>query len=833
MIRVARGGAPLFAGLLLAAILLLAPAARGQGTSGSLPGPISSSQLMRFADRLALSDQQRLAAESIHDDYKRQFRLLRDGEIAAFLQEQQSMQGGIPQREAVEKLLEEQQRLRAKIKALDDQFFDRLLPILTEAQQEQVPRLRLVRERQRYENPQATAMFGRGDVDLSELFFDLDLPPAAFEVADPMIAQYERRLTTLKRKQSEAMVHMTLNMMDALTERGFADISQEELMSDPERLQKLVDVMQAVYAELNVDVAKIAADISDLNRRTYRNVAAVIPDEQARRLRNNYYRQGYRELAPLIAQAERDWMRSALKLEQLTEEQRRVLAEAADTFQIRLDRTLAKGIDLVEGFWREFSPFSLDQDRMTEFRKKLSALYTEAEKARTEITASLEETLGAETVEEIRDAVGRAASAAPAAGPGGPEQAGASDAGDAEPPEFLWSGDRFLPPRISRRDINEYAEQLELDEGMRDVVSSLHADYVEQYKQLAVIEELTEANRTLWQYDPDTGVSTSPTREKIEAVYDLRRRAIAAMIELDDAFFDKLAVVADREREDRVQRLHLDRLRRTYAGARAELFALGEGASSEAAVDVKAIVMSRDLPPEEMKRLDSVLDVYRKETIPAFQRRLEAQLDRQQVMDQWSADMQAAVSDGVGAIVERQQRYADIIAGPDEALEQASRAIIKLNRRTLAAVLDELTGESAASVRRAYDRAAFPSVYNDPGAVDRQLTAAMALEDLTVDQRRQLDELVASYRPEYERLSRSLCDQLGPVPVNVVGFDAEDFKAWQEQQQEMARLRYDRNELNAGAINRLKALLSDDQLRRLGPLPEPQEAEDGSILGAG
>ena len=43
----------------LAAILVPARPAPAQGTSGSLPDPISARELSRYADRLALSDQQR------------------------------------------------------------------------------------------------------------------------------------------------------------------------------------------------------------------------------------------------------------------------------------------------------------------------------------------------------------------------------------------------------------------------------------------------------------------------------------------------------------------------------------------------------------------------------------------------------------------------------------------------------------------------------------------------------------------------------------------------------------------------------------------------------
>ena len=95
---------------LAAAVLLPAATVTAQGTSGTLPGPINSRQLMQYADMLGLSDSQRLVMESVHDDYRTRFRTLRDGEIASFLRDQQSMQGGIPQRAAVEKILEEQKQ---------------------------------------------------------------------------------------------------------------------------------------------------------------------------------------------------------------------------------------------------------------------------------------------------------------------------------------------------------------------------------------------------------------------------------------------------------------------------------------------------------------------------------------------------------------------------------------------------------------------------------------------------------------------------------------------------------------------------------------------------
>ena len=147
MHRTRRASSGLIAVVVAASALLPAPAAVAQGTSGSFPGPVDSAQLARYADVLGLTDEQRMAFEAAHDNYRRDFRLLRDGEMAQFLQEQQGMQGGLPERGAAERLLDDWQRLGAKIAILDGHLFDALVPMLSAEQLEMLPRLRLARER--------------------------------------------------------------------------------------------------------------------------------------------------------------------------------------------------------------------------------------------------------------------------------------------------------------------------------------------------------------------------------------------------------------------------------------------------------------------------------------------------------------------------------------------------------------------------------------------------------------------------------------------------------------------------------------------------------------
>src|SRR5258705_11124074 len=81
---------PLFIAVALLSAFAATPRASAQGTFGTLPNPITSRELLDYAARLKLSDQQKKAAETFHDQYKQEFRTLRDGETAEFLKDMRS-----------------------------------------------------------------------------------------------------------------------------------------------------------------------------------------------------------------------------------------------------------------------------------------------------------------------------------------------------------------------------------------------------------------------------------------------------------------------------------------------------------------------------------------------------------------------------------------------------------------------------------------------------------------------------------------------------------------------------------------------------------------------
>jgi hypothetical protein len=814
----------LLAVLFVAATVGPAATVAAQGTSGTFPGPINSQQLERYADVLHLSHAQRGAVETAHDDYRRRFRRLRDGEMATFLDEQRAMQGGIPQRAAVEEILEKLERLQTKIAILDNGFFDQILPVLSDRQRSMIPRLRLARERARYEPLQTVNSYGRRSADLSVLFLDLDLKPDALAAADAIVSPYERRLTTIMRKQNEALTRMQNDMMAILAERGYEDISQEALLQDPQLLQEIVGQIQEVYGALREKANELNVSVRELNKRTYRQIAAVIPAAEARKLRNGFYRQSYAEIRGIVAVDQQDWITRALEIEALSAEQRDVLAVQSAELQRKLDRLMNEAIGLSEDFWDNFSPFEQDPDVAQEFRDDLIALGTRASKAQQDADAAILELLGDEVVKTLREEVAALGARAGARTAAGDDES----AGEEESPErrYAFSGDRFLPDRISRRDIRRYTTQLQLRGDMSAVLTTLHIDYLQRLSELAVLDELREARAAA-----DAGAEgEGDVGARIDRVYALRRQALAEMAAVDAAFFADLRAIVPEEARPLLDRVERSRERSSYTGSMSARFALGRNNSNEASVDIVSILLEQQPPADVLRAVGDVLATYEGEAGPAFRERLEAQLDMQQMSDKWMIEIQEAAREDLTAVVELQNRYREAMQAPRDHVSRTDQHVIALNRRGLEELRPMMSPALATALDKAYERAAFPSVYNDPASVHRQLATALKLASLSGSQREQLVEIGGTYRNEYKELSRAMTDQLPTSAINVAGLAPAAFKEWQGKQQQLAKIRYDRNELNGRAISRLRAILSEAQVLEIGGLPEPMGEEDFFFL---
>jgi hypothetical protein len=291
-------------------------------------------------------------------------------------------------------------------------------------------------------------------------------------------------------------------------------------------------------------------------------------------------------------------------------------------------------------------------------------------------------------------------------------------------------------------------------------------------------------------------------------------------------------VLEGEEELDRLERVRLARQREVYNARSTHSWGMfGRNANAIARIDLARLVRLASLPAQELERIDSVLAEYEREAAEAARQQYEASLALTEVQEKWNAEFMRARQDGQSQM-EQGMRYQQDMREPQRRLSEASQRIAELNETTIGELLALLRGEHASKLDDTYRRRAFPGIYNDSAAVDKQLTSAMRLPDLTEQQRSHLAELIGDYRPAYANLTEQMVEisRSSTADAAYMDFEAEDWKRHMDLMEKMDRIRFERNELNARAISRIKSILNDTQLTALGPLPEPTE-ENGNMWG--
>ncbi len=827
---------PILGALTLAAALLTpARVAAAQGTSETMPHPITSVDVSEYADRLKLSPEQRRAAESAHDDYKLRFRALREGEIEQFLGAMRGMQEGgmMPRREVVDAFMDKMQRLQDRIRGLDDSFFSELEGLLDDSQRPGVEHLRLARARQRCRAEMSMGMVQGPTLDISRIYWDLDLPADAHANADPMVASYERQLTRRMLAMHEASGNAMRNMFTIFEELDLEGASQEQMMADPQILTRLLEAMKQRWAELSEPVVEEASEITGLNRRTVRQVAEFLPGPAAGTLRMQYLRRAYPEVEAMAIMGQEPWLQSAEQAGELSEAQRAEVAAIIDTYRrsaaLLVDETCA----LIDARRESFSPFSMDpqafQSHYQELARRQAAGRAMAAAAQRDLEAIVGEGRLGPGPPAGQQVLGNAAV------PGGAgERAVASANGTAativvgEAKAAAAGGaDPWLPPPITQRDIKLYIERLALDETLSAIATQMHADYASEVENLAIIGDLKWLVQGLWQVDPATGemrLADDGTRER---VYALRRAAFDAIVARDRAFFENLQSFVLEEQQAGVERLRRGRERQAYRSiAGMNIFGSGQG-SQESSLDIVDLCQGGVLADGDRDRIGTILAAYESEVVPALRARYQACLERQQVMDKWSASVRANQGDQA-AMVEASIRFQETMTTAGAPAREAGVRLAELNRRTLDALVAALPEAKRRAFRGAYNRQAFPTVYVDPVCVEEHLGRALALKDLSADQVAGISTLAGAYWIDYEALSRKMTALTDAADFLLGSPGHAEMTGYMQRQEELEKLRFDRDELSYRAISRIQGVLSPDQVAALGGLPKPKAQSDVS-----
>jgi hypothetical protein len=305
--------------------------------------------------------------------------------------------------------------------------------------------------------------------------------------------------------------------------------------------------------------------------------------------------------------------------------------------------------------------------------------------------------------------------------------------------------------------------------------------------------------------------------EAADALMQRRRAARDAMIQMDEAFFDRLAQGLSLDAE-RIESLRLERRRETFQRP-----GMGVGwmmQTGEVGVDVPELARAIDLEASRERSLEGALRRHLAALVPAIETWSSAVMEWEHA----NLRLQAATS-GFGEgqsfdVQEYQRLYREHAEPAQRRLHAAAGVVQRLNQEGLESVAALLPEAEGHRLRRSYRQQAFPEVYNDPTAVETHLGRARDLGDLSSEQRRRLDELAGEYVPAYSGLCDAMIERARLSPGMGRGMDGADWARVQEHQEALARLRFDRSELNGRAVAKLRSILSPQQVARVGPLPD-------------
>lgn len=355
----------------------------------------------------------------------------------------------------------------------------------------------------------------------------------------------------------------------------------------------------------------------------------------------------------------------------------------------------------------------------------------------------------------------------------------------------FFAGESAFSPAITRTELDSYSDILALSDEQREVANLLLEGYVQQF------QAQSAAARERMQRLMDEA-RESRDREAWFEVGRYRQEFQTSAEKMESSFFSDLRAVLTPDQEARWTDMERTRRRERT---------LAQGQMSGERVDI--IRIARELAPDQSGPLAEILTQYELDLDRALVRRNEVYTS---MRDQFSTAGRPDFS-----------RMGDLF----ERARDASKQVRDVNERYARQVLGTLPDDLRPGFEQRVREASFPQVYR-ASRTSQHLTAAAAFEDLNESQREQVTSLTASYQRE----SATLNDRL-----SAAWRKAEDTMEIREMfrgglnEGELGELRNARRELDQSYAEKLRAVLSEEQLDRLPRIEEPRDGFEGRGQG--
>ena len=778
--------------------------------------------------------EQGVAIEGLHDGYRERFRLLRENEIEHFLTKTKAMQGGMPKKEQIEEFTKSYDRVNKQIAEVDDSFFDGVVTLMGEERRISVQRARDTRSRTRSNGGMLRGLMSQyPSVDLSAIALEMGLTPEELATIDPMLAIYEQNLTASIKDLGVASTRMMRDMFDELEKAGFGEVSQEDMMKDPEKMKQMMETTQSAMAKAGERMKAKSRKLSEFNNKTCQALAGHLTGDAKRKLRTLYLAKAYPELSSDPSGANVLFKR-ALRLKKLDDAAREQIRAAYLQWQAADDAFVEQSIKEIDESrashkWMDFTGNGDNAKKMAERMKQRKEIATKALKSVSPLVGNphlqfmfenSNEIGGQEITDESLDIIEDGDDAST-----GEESSGINArAADAEDPSFEQETVITNRGPMGESAIALIATQLALDDSGKALLKTMHQDYMKKWDEEIRTEQsrVDDLNSGRWARAAKNSDDMNVDETKQAAYFNGRKALLQKSTEVDEAFLNELISVLGEKSTPVLQMAKLERVLERLESNKGMFggFDSFMGAS-ESLVNIVTVLNSAKLSPEEQAKVREALAMKIDPLIKDQLTLLSQSIDQDREMEEMGMRSAAKFS---GQNEEKPDMVEMQKLGMETMAIQARQTELKTKRTAAvraawATAIAPLGEKQQASLQLAFDEHAYPSIFKDSRSASPFIEKALALHDLSDDQRKQLQSLSETSRAEHVDFCRKMLPKkaAGPPPAQ-----AEEMQQyWQEQMQvanAREKIRFERDEHSQRAISAIRRILNESQVNQINGL---------------
>ena len=784
------------------------------------------------------SKEQSVAIEGLHDGYRERFRLLRENEIEQFLTKTKAMQGGMPKKEQIEEFTKSYERVNKQIAQVDDSFFDGVVTLMGEERRISVQRARDARSRTRSNGGMLRGLMSQyPSVDLSAIALEMGLTSEELATIDPMLAIYEQNLTASIKDLGVASMRLIRDVYDELEKAGVGEHSQEDMMKDPEKMKQMMETMQSAMAKASERVTAKSRKLSEFNNKTCQALAGQLTGDSKRKLRTLYLAKAYPELSSDPSGANVLFKR-ALRLKKLDDAAREQIRAAYLQWQVADDAFVEQSIKEIDESRHnhkimDFTGSGDNAKKIGERMKQRKEIATKALKSVSPLVGNPQLQVifefadsGQEITDETEEAIADGDDAST-----GEESSGINArAAGAEDPSFEQETVITNRGPMGESAIDLIATQLALDDSGKALLKTMHQDYMKKWDEEIRTEQsrVDDLNTGRWARAAKNSDDLNVNETKQTAYFNGRKALLQKSTEADEAFLNDLSSVLGEKSTPVLQMAKLERvLERLESNKGMFGGPYSPMGASESLVNIVTVLNSAKLSPEELAKVREALAMKIDPLIKDQLTLLSQSIDQDREMEEMgmrSAAKFSGQNEEKPDMVEMQKLGMETLAIQARQIELKTKrtAVVRAAWATAIAPLGE---KQQASLQLAFDEHAYPSIFKDSRSASPFIEKALALHDLSDDQRKQLQSLCETSRAEHVDFCRKMLPKKAAGPPPVQGEEVQQY--WQEQMQvanAREKIRFERDEHSQRAISAIRRILNESQVNKINGLADYEKS---------